>query len=114
MVRAGHTGSSDQLFFSRNVRTPGIPTLMVRKEVNCKTIAEKIMLMRADRRLKHVERSFKIGDRVRYFDDRAKRWKNFGTVLDFGTHGASKIQSCMSLNLDYVKMTKHIERIALN
>ena len=34
MARAGHTGSPNQLFFGRNVRTPGIPTLE-REEMNC-------------------------------------------------------------------------------
>ena len=80
MVRSNETGSPNQMFFARNIRIQGIPTLS-REEVNCKELAEKRMKarevtrLRGDRGHKSTVRSFEIGERVRYFDEKAKHWK---------------------------------------
>ena len=72
---------------------------MNREEVNCQKMAERRMdttevtRRRADRGPKPTVRTFGIGERVRYFDERSKHWKNFGEVTDFRTHGSSMIQS---------------------
>ena len=62
MDRAGNTGSPNQLFFSRVIRTPGIPTLG-REEIDCDKLAERRMVRRerlrelADKGLKPIQRS---------------------------------------------------------
>ena len=103
MVRTNEMGSPNQMFFAKNIRIPGIPALN-REEVNCQKMAERRMNKRevtrqkADRGLKPTVRTFEIGDRVRYFDERSKHWRNFGEMLDFRTHGSSMIQSYYTIN----------------
>ena len=46
---------------------------------------------RGDQGPKPGDRTFQIGDKVRYFDEKAKHWKNFGMVSDIQTHGATKV-----------------------
>ena len=62
-------------------------------------LAENRMNMREKIREKNDEgpnpdlRQFKVGDRVRLFDDIAKDWKTTGVVSDFRRLGSSLIQS---------------------
>ena len=91
------------MFFAWNIRIPGIPTLN-REEVDCNKLAEKRMKAREatrtrrDRGHKSVVRSFKIGERVRYFDEKAKHWKNFGQISNVRNHGSMRIQSYYIIN----------------
>ena len=91
------------MFFARNVRVPGIPTLS-REEVNCKELAEKRMKarettrQRRNRGHKSAVRSFEIGERVRYFDEKAKHWKNIGQVSNILNHRSLRIQLYYIIN----------------
>ena len=98
MIRCNETGSPNQNVLCEKHKNSGIPTLN-REEVNCKELAERRMKareatrQRADRGPKPTVRAFEIGERVRYFDEKSKHWKNFGQVSDIRTHGSSRIQS---------------------
>ena len=67
--------------------------------MNCGPLASKRMSKRervrelADKGPKPVKKTFAVGERVIFFDEVCKHWKNFGHVTDVRTQGASRVQS---------------------
>ena len=87
MPRQSGAGTPNQMFYGRVIRVPGIPDLG-RVNTDQTVLAENRMNMREKIREKNDEgpnpdlRQFKVGDRVRLFDEVAKDWKTIGTVSE--------------------------------
>merc|ERR1711951_333025 len=98
MPRQSGAGSLNQMFYGRVIRFPGIPDFG-RVNTDQTVLAENRMNMREKIREKNDEgpypeiRQFKVGDRVRLFDEVAKDWKTTGTGSEFRRLGSSLIQS---------------------
>ena len=98
MPRQSGDGSPNQMFFGRLVRLPGIPDLG-RTNIDQAVLAEARMnnrekvRERRDQGPKPDVRQFKVGDRVRIFNEVTKDWKTTGTVNNFRRLGSSLIQS---------------------
>ena len=98
MERAGGLGSPNQLFFGRSLRIPGIQALG-REDFDEKAAAEarhnlrEKERVRANRGRKPVLTNFKVGDRVRFYCENRKHWRNFGAITEIIFHGASVPQS---------------------
>ena len=60
--------------------------------------AREITRVRRDRGHKSAVRSFEIGERLRYFDENAKNWNNFGQITSVRSHGSMRSQSYYILN----------------
>ena len=105
MERAGGLGCPNQLFFGRSLRLPGIPALG-REDFDEQAAARARHNLRekererANKGRKPALTNFKVGDKVRFYCENKKHWRNFGTVTEVVFHGASFPQSYMIKSLE--------------
>ena len=98
MPRQSGAGTPNQIFYGRVIRLPGIPDLG-RVTTEQSVLAENRMNTREktremnDKGPKPDLRQFKVGDKVRLFDENSANWNTTGVVTDFRRLGSSVIQS---------------------